>query len=201
MTSSLSHRYQDFGSNIAKAPSEIGLPEDKLEDLQLASFDSGYQAGWEDATKAEVSKADRAVIDVAQNLQDMSFSHHEAYLKLNAAMKPLFSQIVDKLLPRVSRQLVGLHIVDQLTVLMDEHAESAIEIAVAPENHDELQAVLSEMLRMPFSLVAEPSLSGGQAYLRVATTEREINLDAVLSGISEAIDAFYDQTKQEMANG
>lgn len=198
---SLSHRYFDLGSAESKAPQQISIPDDTLEEVQLASFETGYQAGWEDAAKAQASNADRAVIDMAQNLQDMSFSHHEAYLKLSSAMKPLFSQIVDKLLPKVARRLVGMHIVDQMTELMDSHAETAIQIAVAPDNLDDLQALLSDMVRVPFSLSAEPTLGSGQAYLRVGTAEREINLDAVLSGISEAIGAFYEQTKEEMTDG
>ena len=196
---SLAHRYPEFGQgDTTKA--DIPMAEDALEDIQLASFDAGYQAGWDDAAKAQISGSDRAAIDVAQNLQDMSFTHHEAYLKLSAAMKPLFVQIVEKLLPQAARQLVGMHIVDQLTKLMDAHAQNAVEIAVSPESAKELQELLEGTARVPFTLRAEPTLSSGQAYLRATNQESEIDLDAVLTGISEAVEAFYDQTKTERAD-
>jgi len=197
---SLSHRYPELGEPDAPVPAEATVPNDALEDIQLASFDAGYQAGWDDAAKAQTSTADRAVIDVAQNLQDMSFSHREAYLKLSAAMKPLMTQIVEKLLPQTAKQLVGLHVVDQLSTLMDSHVETAIEIAVAPDAVEELRALLDDMAPVPFTLTAEPSLSAGQAYLRAAKEEREINLDAVLGSISDAVEAFYAQIKKEISD-
>ena len=49
---------------------------------------------------------------------------------------------------------------------------------------------------MPFTLTPDPLMAGGQALLRVGDQEREINLGAVLSGVSEAVEAFFEQTKQ-----
>lgn len=200
---SLSHRYPDFGT--VHPPSLGGegaaVSDDTLEDIQLASFDAGYQAGWEDAVKANTTDVDRAAVNMAQNLQDMSFSHHEAYLKLSSAMKPLLRQILDRLLPKSARQMVGMHILEQLTDLMDGYADKAIEIVVSPNNLDDIQNLLNDMVRVPFALSADEALTNGQAFLRVGEAEREINLDAVLSGISEAVDAFYDQTKEEMTDG
>lgn len=199
---SLSHLYCDLGTSLLGGNS-LMLPdeEDALADVQLASFDSGYQAGWEDALKAQETTAEQAAVGIAQNLQDISFTHREAYLKLSKAMKPLLSQIVGKLLPQVAQRMVGLHILDQISELMDSHAETALEIAVCPDNLDDLQNMLSDVVRLPFTLVPDDSLSGGQAYLRMGPTELEINLDAVLSGISEALDAFYEQTKEELTDG
>jgi len=197
---SLAHRYPDFGSPQNTPTPESDLPDDALEEIQLASFDAGYQAGWEDAAKAQASSADKAVEDVAQNLQDLSFSHREAYLKLSASMRPVLTQIVEKLLPKAARTFVGIHLVDQIAMLMDEHAETAIEIVVAAENVEQLQVLLNDTVQVPFAIVSEPALACGQAYLRVGQTEREINLDAVLSGISEAVEAFYEHTSKEMLN-
>lgn len=197
---SLAHRYLEFGTAQPEPFGEIDVPDDTLEDLQLASFDAGYQAGWEDAAKAQTATAEKSAEDIAQNLQDMAFSHREAYQKLSASMQPLLSQIVNKLLPEAAQKLVGLHLIEELDRLMEIHAETAIEIAVCPENVEDLQELLADAASVPFTIAAEPSLSLGQAYLRVGQSERDINLDAVLSGISEAIEAFYDQTTQEIAS-
>ncbi|MGB3243205.1 MAG: hypothetical protein WBB25_01620 [Sulfitobacter sp.] len=200
---SISHLFCDLGTgypptgNLPLTPVE----HDAMEEMQLASFDTGYQAGWEDALKAHEKNAEQATIDIFQNLQDISFTHHEAYLKLSGSMKPLLSQIVGKLLPQVAQKVVGVHILDQLTELMDSQAGTGLEIAVSPTNLDELQSMLSEMVQLPFTLVPDTSLSGGQAYLRIGGSEREINLDAVLSGISEALEAFFEQTKEDIVDG
>lgn len=197
---SLAHRYPEFGEKLMAPELQEAIAEDTLEDIQLASFDAGYRAGWDDAAKAQAKNADSAVIDVAQNIQDMSFTHHEAYLKLSAAMHPLLTQIMGKLLPRSAQKLVGLHLVDQLRQLMDGHAQGAIEIAVAPDNLTQLQELLQNSVTVPFSVAPDPSLGAGQAYLRSSKGEQEINLDAVIAGMSDAIDAFYDQTRTERSN-
>ena len=198
---SMSHHYRNLSHAGKDEATAQPVVDDVLEDMQLASFDTGYQAGWDDALKAHEQDASQAASGIAQNLQDMSFTHQEAYLKLSTAMKPLLSLIVDKLLPQVAHQVVGIHILDQLSDLMDSHADTALEIAVCPDNLDDLQAILADIVRIPFTLSPDPTLGKGQAYLRIGTSEQEINLEAVLSGISEALEAFFEQTKEEISDG
>jgi flagellar assembly protein FliH len=194
---SISHLYRDLGTPHREAFSPDLIAEDEVEDIQLASFDSGYKAGWDDALKVRENDAGQVGAELAQNLQDMAFTHHEAYLKFSTAMKPLFSQILETLLPSAARQMLGLHILEQFDTLMDDHVKSALEIAVSPDNINPLRDALDDMAPVPFSLIADPSLADGQAQLRVGREEREINLNAVLSGVSEAIDAFFDQLETE----
>lgn len=198
---SLSHHYRDLGAPIDPTGPLTAEEDDALADMQLVSFDKGYQAGWEDALKAHERDAGTAAVGIAQNLQDMAFTHREAYLKLSSAMKPLLSLIVQQLLPPVAQKVLGAHLLEQLASLMDTHADAAIEIVVSPDNLADLQALLSDMARLPFTLTGDPQLGGGQAYLQVGNAEQEINLDAVLSGISEALEAFFDQSKEEMNDG
>ncbi|MGJ8616822.1 MAG: hypothetical protein ACSHWS_08250 [Sulfitobacter sp.] len=194
---SLSHRYHNF-SGITSAgdlSDEINL--DDTEDAKLQSFEDGYQAGWEDAVKAHEDAKDRIATDFAQNLQDMSFTFHEAFAKLGLAMKPLLSQIVTKVLPELSDKSIAAHVLAQMTELMAERSENAIEIAVAPENLNALKEILRGQTNIPFEVKAEPALGEGQVYLRVNTDEREINLEAVTAGMSDALDAFFQQIEQE----
>ncbi len=203
MIHSIAHRYRDFGSSLSEdedAP-ESALPEEQVEDLQLASFDAGYQAGWEDALKAQQESSGQATINAAQHLQDMSFTYREAFLKLSEAMQPLLSQIVHKLLPEVSHQVLGVHILQQLNALMEANAENAIEIVVSQSEEEGLQEALKNVAGVPFEIRADPVLLPGQAFLRVNNAEREINFKHVLEGISDAVEAFYDQTKLENSNG
>ena len=171
--SSLAHRYHELGADMVDGSPEASIEEDALEDIQLASFDAGYKAGWEDSAKAQTNSAQNAAVDVVQSLQDMSFTHRDAYLKLNAAMRPLLEKIVDSLLPLAARDMLGVHLVDQLGAMMDAHAEQSIEIAIHPDNIDRVSELLADVTHVPFALVAEPTLGAGQAYMRAASGEVE----------------------------
>lgn len=202
MSHPLSHRYQDFSaSNGAQDPSTTAIPENDVEDMQLASFEAGYQAGWEDAIKAQKGSSGQAAIDVAQNLQDMSFTHRDAFLKLSKAMQPLLMQMVDKVLPNVARQVLGLHILQQINSVMEDQAATALEIVVSPDQEESIAALLKAQAKVPFTLRADPLVGPGQAQLRTNSNGQDINLDAVLSGMSDAIQAFYQQPDLESSDG
>ncbi len=194
---SLSHRYHDFAALTENGDTTKGLTEESGDDAKLQFFEEGYQAGWEDAVRAHETARDRVATDFAQNLQDMSFTYHEAYSKLSSSMQPLLSQIVTKLLPDLRTKIIGAHILTQMSDLMRGQADNAIEIAVAPANLDALNEILHDSTNVPFMVTAEPALGDGQVYLRVNQQEREINLDAVTSGISDALDAFFQEIEQE----
>jgi len=194
---SLSHRYHDF-SGLAQdiEPSEL-TNQAGVDDAKLISFEDGYKAGWEDAVKAHEGAKDKVAADFSQNLEDMSFTFHEAFAKLGLAMKPLLLQIVTKVLPELSDKTLAAHVVSQINDMMADEAEHAIEIAVSPRNLEALTEVISGKTNIPFEIKSESALGDGQVYLRVNTEERAINLDVVTQGISDALDAFFQQIEQE----
>lgn len=194
---SLSHRYQDFGPVGIDPAAVLGIPDDSLEDLKLESFENGYKAGWDDATKAHDSEQDRAVVAIAQRLEDLSFTHAEAITKMTSAMQPLLTKITLSLLPEVAKNALGAHVAEQMGKLLKEDAQNSIEIAVAPETLEPLQRQLEGRSTLSLSFSAEPMLSSGQVYLRANRAEREINLDAVQGGIKTALDAFFTEIQQE----
>ena len=196
MTASLAHRYRDFGGASRTEEPATAPSEDALQDLQLASFENGYQAGWDDAVAAQSAEAESATTAMAQSLQDMAFTHHEAYRKLTLAMKPLLTLVAEKVLPQMAQRLVGAHLVQQLSDLMKTQAQAAIEIAVAPGELDALKAALDGTAGVPFTLRPDPALGPHEAQLRLGDTERHIDVDAVLRDLGAAFDAFFDQLRE-----
>ena len=194
---SLSHLYQDFGPIGTRPAAILGIQDDSLEDLELEAFENGYKAGWDDATKVHVSEQERAVIAIAQRLEDLSFTHAEATTKITSAMQPLLSKITLCLLPEIAKNALGAHVAEQLDDLLRGEVESAIEIAVAPETLEPLQKQLEGRSNLSLDFTAEPMLTSGQVYLRARKAEREINLDMVLDGIEIALDAFFTEIQQE----
>lgn len=198
---SLSHRYRNFGGAKPSDEPREELSTEATEDQQLQSFENGYQAGWDDAVKAQADSVAKVSADFGQNLQDMSFTYHEALSKLTLSMKPVMAEIVDKLLPSLMRGSLGVHIVDQLMEMVKEQPSQPIEIIVAPSQVETIQDIAGDKLADPFEVVAEQSLGDGQAYVRIGSVERSIDLDAVLTGVGEAIAAFFHEAEQEKENG
>ena len=156
---SLSHLYQDFGPVGIEPAAIFGIPDDSLEDFKLEAFENGYKGGWDDATKAHDSEQERAVIAIAQRLEDLSFTHTEAITKMTSAMQPLLSKITLCLLPEIAKIALGVHVAEQLDELLKAEAQSAIEIAVAPETLEPLQKLLEGRSNLSLGFIAEPMLT------------------------------------------
>ena len=194
---SLSQRYQDFGgpTDFGTTSAETDLEE--LEDQKLHSFEAGYAAGWEDAIKAQSDDRNRVSAELSQNLQQMSFTYHEATSKLTASLRPFLRQIVEKLLPTIAHQTIGAHVVEQIESMALGQINQPVEIAVAPQNEQLIKALAGEAISEPFSVVVEPSMGAGQVFVRIGQKEREVNLDAAITDVAGAVDAFFHDQREE----
>jgi flagellar assembly protein FliH len=190
---SLAHLYQQFG-NFASADASSGSGSaEAIEDEKLASFEAGYQAGWDDAVKAQADEKAHVGSEFAQNLQEMSFTFHEAHSRLTAALNPLMKQIVDKLLPRMARESLGGHILEQLEDMIGTQLSQPIQIIVSPRNADTVEALAAGALKDPFTVEAEDTLGDGQCFVRIGNLERFVDLDAVISEIAQAAPAVFER--------
>lgn len=198
---SLSHRYRNFGGVKAQEATHEELSAEAHEDQQLQSFEKGYQAGWDDAVKAQADSIAKVSAEFGQNLQDMSFTYYEALSKLTASFEPVMLEIVEKLLPSLASEVLGPRIVEQVLGMIKDQPRQPIEIVVAPSHVETIQELVEGKLSEPFEVVSEQSLGEGQAFVRIGSVERNIDLDTVLAGIRQAMTAFFHEAEQEMKNG
>lgn len=197
---SIAHLLEDFGEPAAAQPAPA-LAGEALEAHRLEAFEEGYRAGWDDAVKAQAEEESRVRADLARNLQEMSFTYHEAYAQVSRALAPLFERIADTLLPSAVRDSLGSHVVEQLTALAREGAEGVAEVAVAPESEAAVAALLEEGLPCQVRLRSDAMLGAGQAEITFGHVEREIDLDAALAAINDAIHAYFHETETEKRHG
>lgn len=187
--------FDSLATPADESPTEIN--QVALESERLASFEQGYSAGWEDAAKAQADDRKKISSDLAQNLQDMSFTYHEAVAHLNKAVEPLLQDIIEKVLPKVGRDTLGLQIVEQLIDLTKAHAQAPVQITVCPAQIEAVEALLEGGIQAPFEVISEPTLGEGQAYIKFGNTEREIDTSQVIEDIETALAAFIHQNKKE----
>lgn len=197
---SLAHRYRNFGGTPPEPEVVEGLSSEGIEDQKLQSFEEGYQAGWDDAVKAQTDATMKVSSEFGQNLQDMSFTYQEALSKLTMSFKPVMTQVVDKLIPAFVGQAVCAQIIETLHELVKDHAGQPIEIVVAPENVETIKELGEASLTEIYEIIEESSLGRGQAFVRIGSNERSIDLDSVVLGVSEALKAFFHEIEQENIN-
>lgn len=186
---------EDFGS-VAAANAMSG-PEEVAQTDRLAAFEEGYKAGWDDAAKAQGESEARMAADLAGNLADLSFTFHEARSHVLSAIEPLLKQIVAKVLPEAAREAMPQMIADIAMRTFNDAASAPIVIVAAPESRDRIEALLPADPGFPLEVRAEPTLTGGQAFIRTGGVEQCIDVDATLAAIDDAIADFFTLTHDE----
>ncbi len=194
---SIEHLLEDFGSYGVSAP--VSMTDISLEETRLEAFENGYQAGWDDAVKAQLDDSNRVSTDLAQNLHDLSFTYQEAYTAVLNSLKPFLQQLVETVLPQISHQTLGTHVAAVLHEIAIENNKLPVEIVSAPVNRLAIEEMVSQERSLPLTIVEEASLGDGQVYIRFGAHEREINLAEVLSEIDLAVSGFFDEINMETA--
>lgn len=193
---------EDFGVvHAPSTPAAVLHDDTELETAKLEAFDGGYRAGWEDAIKAQKDDHARISSDFAQNLQDLSFTYHESYGQVMNGVSPLLEDVVGKLLPGMVRETLGLHVAEQLQAMAREIGALDVLIAVAPGYADSVRPLLETDFGFPVQLVEDETLADGQADIRFAETERQIDLSGLVSDVAQAVQGFVHDNRRKTANG
>lgn len=196
----VSFQLEDFGTRILSDDPTI-VNETSLEEHRLEAFEQGYKAGWDDAAAAQKDDQSRISTDFAQNLNDLSFSYHEARTQILSVLEPLLTAMVSKVLPHIAAQDFPHAVVRAAMEVAANRTEADLEIVVAPANRAALEGLLESDMPLNAAVVEEPSLGEGQAYLRFAAEEKEIDTDKVLSGLAETVSDFFCEQTEAVSHG
>ena len=196
---SIAHLLEDFDET--RHETQVTLTDVSLEDERLAAFETGYQAGWDDAVKAQTEDARRITADLAQNLQDLRFTYEEAHSAVMQALKPLLTQMTTTVLPRLARESLAPRLAEMLHDLAQDQGRRSVEIVSAPDDAPRLAYLLEDDPAIEATLAEDETLGPGQVYLRFGEAEHEIDLAEVLAGIDAAITAFFDQQQHQTQQG
>jgi len=192
---------EDFGSTLSPM-SRVSHSEETLETERLEAFDKGYRAGWDDAIKAKSDDSDQLSDALAQNLQDLSFTYHEAHAQVLANLAPLFDEILQKMLPAIAKDTLGAHISEQLTRAAKEMGTVSVEVMVAPGAGEEVSHCINAAVSsLPISVKETSSVGVGEAELRLGGKEIAIDLTSVTTQITQAVRAAVHQDTAASAYG
>ncbi len=193
-------KLEDFGLHSGPAPVET-VDGERLEAEKLASFDKGYAAGWEDATAAaERARAEGAEAALAQ-LQDLSFTYHEARAHVLRSVLPLIEAVADKVVPTVLRETLGARLAELVEAHAEEAATAEVEILTAPGEAAALREALDGRAGFPVAVREEEGLDPGLHHVRLGRVERELDLAGLERGLRDALGALEAGSREILTNG
>lgn len=193
----ISHLLEDFGESLRGTA--ISITDITLEEERLAAFETGYQAGWDDAVKSQAEDERRIAADLAQNLQDLTFTYEEAYAAVLNSLRPLLEQMIASVLPPLGRETLAPRLAEILQERVRDHGRQTILLAVAPGDVTRLETLTETLPGLDIALAEDDTLAPGQIFLRFGETEEEINLDSVLRAIEHAVSGFFEENRKAIA--
>lgn len=193
--------FQDFGTLKAANAGIKTMSTEEIEDLKLLSFEGGFQAGWEEALKAQAETSSHVSEGLAASMKSASFEYQELRDSLQTAVQTIMREVVDTVLPFAARASLGVHICDQIKAISQDALDRAIEIVVSPGREATVHDVLTEELSDPFKVVVDPMMSPNQACLRLGSKEIDVDLDKTVAEIASAVGSFFETQQTEVNDG
>ncbi len=191
---------EDFGSENSGL-SNFVLSEETLEDRRLSAFEGGYKAGWDDATIALATEQRNLALQVQQHLLDISFTYHEARSQILKNIDPFISELLNKFIPTIAQDSIALQIRTELLTLVKSHLDGKVMIVASQEAHTYLEETLRNESLPHFLLESDPNLASSQVYLRVGSSEKCFDADALIQDAKIKISDFFREQQGRIING
>jgi flagellar assembly protein FliH len=197
---SLSHRYKNFSPQTPQDLHGATGSIEKVEEQKLQSFEDGYKSGWDDALAAQKTMRSDITAEFGRNLQEASFSYHEARTALARELRSVMEPILCDLLPKVAQETLAAHVIDEISALTQQTLDRQIEVAVHPGRLQSMESVCSDELSQPFTIVEDDTLLEDQVFLRVGASEREVNFEEWIQLTIDTVGRFFDAAEKEKLN-
>jgi len=192
---------EEFSTRIISDDPKLAL-NTSLEEHRLEAFEQGYKAGWDDAAAAQSEDQARVAADFARNLQELSFTYHQARGQILGSLEPLLMEMVSKVLPKLASDSLPQTIVDEVLTIAQTQTDAGVQIVISPSNRPALEQLIEETQdTIKITIIEEPSMADGLAYLRFAETEKQIDLDSILASFSQSVEGYFKQQEKVAING
>ncbi len=179
--------FQPTAVQQSRAEALTGEVEKKL----LEAYEHGHKAGWDDAVQAQTKEYTKISADFAKNIQDMSFTYHEVQAHIMRSIEPLLREMVMRVLPVAAAETLGQTILDALRPMTEGALDTPVELVLHPDNRPKVAPLLEASMSLPLTVVEEETLGSGQIFIRLGQSEKSIDMEEVLSAVSQAIEAYF----------
>lgn len=171
-------------------------PQDYAQACEDA-FTRGLEAGRQEASALQASEAARTEAAIRQNLQDLSFTYHEARHSVLQALGPLISDFVETVLPHIARQGLGALVLD---VLRDQAAlatSGAVRVRAEERTLARLRDLLRDTAGLPLAFEQDPAAPPGTVTLKFPEAETRIDQSPPLAALQDAVASYFNLPTKE----
>lgn len=166
----------------------------------LESFEKGYRAGWDDATRSAEEHKNKFQTDLAENLKDISFTFHEARAQILRALEPLIQALFSQILPEALKHSMPEIIAERLGELLAKEVDVNFSIAVAPGLESLVSSHLSLIPDFSVQVETDLKLSEGQVIFRTSTGDHLIDFARALEAMEITVSEFFATILKEAAS-
>lgn len=198
---------EDFEAETAlPAPSpkmrsdDPGIDPSEAESVRMKAYEEGYQAGWDDAARAQSEAEQRMNVEFTRSLKEISLTYHEARSHVIQSMEPLLTTILETVLPEISTEVLANTVQQRLSSHIADAADRPVEIIVGPGGSGPLSEAIDNFAQGAIQIVEEPSLTDSQAYLRVGKSEHKVDVAAAVDALRDSMSAMFKLNKKALAN-
>ena len=183
---------------IPQAPDSPALlmPEE-IEDLRLNAYERGYVAGWDDGGKQTDADESTRRAAIERQIEQLSFTYHEARGHLLKAIEPLIVAIVGCVVPMAARVSVVPLAIEHLMPLAHAAAESPITLRIGIGDRGRYEAAFAGLILPPIDLVESDAMAPGQAEFTFGALDTRIDLTQAAEAIGRAVTSFYQINTEE----
>lgn len=192
--------FEDFSNARAAQPRSAGTAASPAGD-PLEGYESGYKAGWDDASKAHQDSSTHLSSVLTRNLEQIDFTLVEAQALVLENLRPVLEEIMRTLLPALSPAAITQIIAEELAPLLKEHSPSEFTLTVSSADEAGLSAFLnasSTLSRIP--VVAKDTIGEGQVYIGCPPGQRKIDIGAAIAEMQNRVSDFLENPQLEQAN-
>jgi len=135
-------------------------------------------------------------------LQELSFTYHQARGQILGSLEPLLKEMVSKILPKLANDNLPQTIIDEVLSIAQTQTDAGVQIVISPSNRPALEKLIEETQdTFQITIIEEPSMADGLAYLRFAETEKQIDLSSILTSFAHSVDGYFAQQEKVVVNG
>lgn len=197
----MTHMLQDFGSAVPGAETLQLVTEVEREAQSAATYEKGYDAGWEDALTARQKDQTTLSTELRENLQDLDFTLAEARRLVTAEFAPVIGTMLTSVLPPLLREQAIPMILQEVERQSEGGIPEHIALIVAPGDRDRLAPIIGTALGETVAVVEDATLGNGQIAIRLGEAETIFDPERFLHLLQDQFQGFSGIVNQERSNG